>query len=132
MPSFLRKLAPVPVAVAYFAAASLSVAFTRYDGGVAYLWIATSILIAELSLRPRREWKNRIIACGAASALATSLFGLGWAVSVPLAIANMAEALIGGRFCAGGLGAGRRAARSSGCCASSCHSGSLLLRSVPC
>ncbi|MES2001502.1 MAG: diguanylate cyclase [Pseudomonadota bacterium] len=83
------------LALAYFAAASLMVATTRFEGGVAFVWIATAILVPSLIQRPRREWLNPLALCGVASMLATGLFGLGWTLAVPLALANVAEAGIG-------------------------------------
>ena len=82
------------LAVAYGAAASIMLVLTRFDGGVAFLWLASSILIAHLILRPRREWSLPLAGCAIASAIATGLFGFGWQAAIPFAIANMAEAAI--------------------------------------
>jgi integral membrane sensor domain MASE1 len=73
----------VPLAIAYFIAASVAVALTRYDGGIAFLWIATPLLIADLLSRPRRQWPASVLPCAIASGLATGLFGLGWAAALP-------------------------------------------------
>ena len=77
---------------AYFAAASLAVSLTRYDGGVAFLWIATSFLIAELMVRRRRAWKAPLATCAVASAAATGIFGLGWSLAPSFVAINLAEA----------------------------------------
>jgi diguanylate cyclase (GGDEF)-like protein/PAS domain S-box-containing protein len=84
----------VPLAIAYFIAASVAVALTRYDGGIAFLWIATPLLIADLMTRPRRQWLASILPCAVASALATSLFGMGWEMALPFAAINTFEAFL--------------------------------------
>ncbi|WP_020177421.1 MASE1 domain-containing protein [Methylopila sp. M107] len=83
------------LALTYFAAAALTVWLTRFSGGVASVWIASAILSSYLSLRPREEWLRALIACGVASAIATSLLGLGLTAAPFLAIINVTEALIG-------------------------------------
>ncbi|MDQ3077755.1 MAG: diguanylate cyclase [Pseudomonadota bacterium] len=75
----------------YFAAASLTISLTRYDGGVAFLWIGSSLLIAELMVRPRRQWRWPLLACAAASVAATGLFGFGWALALPFMAINLVE-----------------------------------------
>ncbi|MEO5972574.1 MAG: diguanylate cyclase [Sphingomicrobium sp.] len=95
MESRFFALNRLPLAIAYFAAASLAVALTRYDGGVAFLWIATPLLIADLLTRPRRQWMASIMPCAVASGLATGLFGLGWSAALPFAAINTLEAFLG-------------------------------------
>lgn len=68
--------------LSYFAAALLAARYTRLDGGVALLWIATPLLAVDLRYRPERSWTLRMVVCAAASALATSLQGLGAAVAL--------------------------------------------------
>lgn len=80
--------------IAYFATASLAVSLTRYGGGVAFLWVASSLLIADLMGRPRRQWWPVIAVCAVASVVATGLFGFGWAAAVPFAVINMTEGII--------------------------------------
>ncbi|MEO5973313.1 MAG: MASE1 domain-containing protein, partial [Sphingomicrobium sp.] len=92
MESRFIALNRLPLAIVYFAAASLAVGLTRNDGGVAFLWIAGSLLIADLLTRPRRQWRASIVPCAVASALATGLFGMGWAAALPMAAINMLEA----------------------------------------
>lgn len=79
----------------YGVATAATILLTRFDGGVAHLWVATALLIAELSITPRRTWWPVLIACGVASALSTGLFGFGWGAALPLALINLGEALIG-------------------------------------
>jgi diguanylate cyclase (GGDEF)-like protein/PAS domain S-box-containing protein len=89
----LRELGRVLVlGCAYFALAMISVRFSRFDGGVACVWTATALLLAQLTLIPFDRWPARLLACGAASAAATALYGLGPSVAVPLAFINMSEA----------------------------------------
>ena len=88
----LRSL--VPLLLAYAATGAAALAFTRYDGGVAFLWVATAILIAHLLRTPRRRWPFSLALCGAVSAVNTGLFGLGWAAALPFAVVNLAEALV--------------------------------------
>ncbi len=80
--------------VAYFAVAAATVSLTRFGGGVAYLWVATALLLAALSVRARRHWAPLIAWCGGASFLATGLFGLGWLAAGPLAVINVGEAVL--------------------------------------
>ena len=77
----------------YFTLASLSASYSRFDGGVAFFWIANAFLIASLSLAPRRAWRPVVVACFIANALASALFGLGPLAALPVSLINMAEAM---------------------------------------
>ena len=79
------------LALAYFGAALCAVTYARANGGVALLWFATPLLAVDLRYRPERSWTLRLAACAAASALATSLEGLGVGVALPFALINIAE-----------------------------------------
>ena len=81
--------------VCYFLAASLSVSLTRFEGGVAFIWPATALLLADLRLRPVNAWPVRLLVGGVAGAAATTLFGFGPIAALPLALANVAEAALG-------------------------------------
>ncbi|MGA0532437.1 EAL domain-containing protein [Hansschlegelia sp. KR7-227] len=83
------------MACGYFAAAALTVWLTRFSGGVAFVWIASALLTSHLCLTPRKDWRPALIACGVASAAATSLFGLGPVAAPFLAVINVAESAIG-------------------------------------
>lgn len=83
---------PVGVAIVFFALASLTVSFARFSGGVAMIWIAGAQLAGRLVVIPEQRWGPWLIACALASALATGLFGMGWAAAFPLALINIAEA----------------------------------------
>ena len=92
--NILRLLPPALLGCCYFAAAGFAVALTRYEGGVAFLWLATAILAADLMARPRRSWVMSILPCALASTLVTGLWGLGWAMALPFALINMTEAVL--------------------------------------
>lgn len=82
------------VGLIYFLLAALALKVTRFDGGVAFLWVATSYLVAELSLIPRRRWAPLLLVSAIAAALTTGLYGFGWAAAAPMALANVLEAWI--------------------------------------
>ncbi|MES2905087.1 MAG: diguanylate cyclase [Pseudomonadota bacterium] len=89
-----RFLPPILLGCSYFIAAAFAVLLARYEGGVAYLWIATAVLAADLMSRPRRHWVPSIIACAIASTLVTSMWGLGLAMAIPFTIINITEAVL--------------------------------------
>jgi diguanylate cyclase (GGDEF)-like protein/PAS domain S-box-containing protein len=97
----------MPLAFAYFIAASLAVAFTRFDGGFAFIWGASALLIAALVRLPRRRWGGALALCGLASFLATGWFGLGWAAAPYFVVVNLAEGLTGAWLMRQNRGAGR-------------------------
>lgn len=80
--------------LAYFTAAAVPIALTRFDGGVAFVWIATALLAARLRTADRRTWGGWMAIAGAASALATGLFGLGWKAAPALVVLNLIDALV--------------------------------------
>ena len=82
----------LPLGVAYFVAASLAVSLTRYEGGVAFLWVACALLIADLIRAPRSRWLYSIVPCMIGSFMATSLFGLGWKIAPWFVVLNAIEA----------------------------------------
>lgn len=82
------------VPLLYFAFAAAALLATRFDGGVAFFWMATSYLIAELSIVPRRRWPLLLGLTALVGAVATGVLGLGWAAAAPMAAANTLEAFI--------------------------------------
>ncbi|WP_010188056.1 sensor domain-containing diguanylate cyclase [Sphingomonas sp. PAMC 26605] len=84
----------IATSVGYFVVAAATVSTTRFDGGVAFLWVATAFLIARLATLRPSAWPAHLLACGSAGAAVTALFGLGVAAAVPLAIVNLSEAVI--------------------------------------
>lgn len=86
------------VGLGYFATASLTIAFTRYQGGFATLWFATAYLTSILAVTPKARWPLVCASCLAASMLATGLLGLGWQAAAPLALVNIFEAVLSARL----------------------------------
>jgi diguanylate cyclase (GGDEF)-like protein/PAS domain S-box-containing protein len=84
----------MPLAFGYFLTAALAASLTAFGGGVAFMWFATALLIADLLSRPRHEWLRSIVACSMASFAATGLFGLGWGQALQFMAINMCEAVI--------------------------------------
>lgn len=64
--------------VLFFLAAAASVSFARFDGGVAYVWGASGLLLARLVTLPPRRWGPSLFWCGIACVLEIGLVGLGW------------------------------------------------------
>jgi diguanylate cyclase (GGDEF)-like protein len=85
----------LPLALAYFTAVALAVAFTRFDGGFAFLWGASAILIAALVRLPHRQWLFALTLCGIASMVATGVWGLGWVAAPYFALVNLTEGMAG-------------------------------------
>lgn len=92
VPFFNLRLSGIGIAVGYFMLASLSLRFTRYDGGAAFVWAAGALLFAGLTVAPRRHRLSVAFWSLPAMALSGALFGLGWKVAGPLALANVGEA----------------------------------------
>ena len=84
----------VATSAGYFLVAAATVSTTRFDGGVAFLWVATALLIARLATLRRSAWPAHLLSCGMAGAAVTALFGFGVEAAVPLAIINLCEAVI--------------------------------------
>ena len=80
------------VGLAFFLAAAASIRFTRFDGGVAFIWVANALLIVELSLRRPADWPAPLLFSALASAAATTLFGIGIAAAPGITLAMMLEA----------------------------------------
>ncbi|WP_140872589.1 GGDEF domain-containing protein [Sphingomonas oligophenolica] len=88
-------LAAALMGVLYFALAAFTIRFTRFDGGVAFVWVSTALLLARLILLPTARWGPPLLCCGVASVVATMAFGLGTGAALPLATINLAEAAAG-------------------------------------
>ncbi|MFN3725496.1 MAG: diguanylate cyclase [Allosphingosinicella sp.] len=86
---------PVVIGLIYFVVAAATIATTRFGGGVAWIWVANAFLVAELQLRPRRQWRSSLVACGIASFLATATMGTGPLAALPFMVINLAESVIG-------------------------------------
>jgi diguanylate cyclase (GGDEF)-like protein/PAS domain S-box-containing protein len=81
------------LALAYFVAAYLALRFTRLEGGVALIWLATPLLCVDLRYRPERSWLLRAGFCVPASIAATMMWGLGTKAALPMAVINIGEGL---------------------------------------
>jgi len=86
---------PVVFGLVYFIAAAVVVGSTRFQGGVAFLWIATGILTARLVTLHNAAWRPWLVAAFVASVAATAVFGIGVVGAIPLAFVNVGEAVIG-------------------------------------
>ena len=90
-------LRPLPRAIAigllYALTASAAVSATRFDGSVAFIWVANAVLVAELAVSPRSRHLATLLSCGVASAVATALFGFGPEAAGPLAAVNLLESM---------------------------------------
>ena len=91
-----RMVAELPVALAYFAAAAVSLTLARLHDGVPFLWLPASIMIASLRVRRRPDWPPLVTACAVALFLASSLFGRGVFFAFPVTLINMAEGVSAG------------------------------------
>ena len=94
IPSSSFRFAPLVAGVAYFLLATIALLISRFEGGLAYVWLANALLMAELQRSHTRQWPAIILCCGTASMISTSLFGMGVVAAVPMALINIAEALI--------------------------------------
>jgi diguanylate cyclase (GGDEF)-like protein/PAS domain S-box-containing protein len=84
------------LALGYALLAGLAVTLTRFDGGVAFLWGASALLIAALVRTSRRNWWAPLLTCGIVGVLVTGFLGLGWAIAPFILVANLGEAVIAG------------------------------------
>lgn len=90
-----RNGAAVATGIAYFFACALTIKLTRFEGGVAFMWIANGLLTARLTTLMPRNWAAPLAACFVASVLATATLGLGAALAVPLGVVNVGESALG-------------------------------------
>lgn len=90
-----RSLHLLLLGLTYLVICAGTLRLTRFDNGVAFLWIATALLTARLTLLPMRRWTAPLAVCALASMTATSFWGFGPQLAVPLAAVNMMEAAIG-------------------------------------
>ena len=91
---FRASAGTAAIAIAYLVAAAGTIAFTRFNGGLALVWPATGILLAWLLVTKKGDWGPALLACAATSFIATTLFGFGLAAALPLAILNIGEAVL--------------------------------------
>lgn len=80
--------------VVYFVAAAVPIVLTRFEGGVAVVWVATALLTARLLTVPVERRPALCLMALISGICATGMFGLGWRVALPLAAVNVGEALL--------------------------------------
>lgn len=97
-PAFGGRARPAIIALAYFALAATMIRLTRFDGGLAFIWVANALLTSELIHAPRRAWAPTLAGAAIATIAATSLFGLGVAVSPWMALCTVLEAALGAKL----------------------------------
>lgn len=81
--------------IVYLVTCGATLLSTRFDGGVAFLWVANAILTARLTTLLPRDWPLPIAACFLGNALCTTLIGLGPTMALPLGVVNMSESALG-------------------------------------
>lgn len=86
---------PIATGSAYFAVSAIVISLTRFDGGFAFVWFGSALLIARMSVLEPSRWPAHVLSCAIASFVATGLFGLGWRAAPAMDVANMAEAVAG-------------------------------------
>ncbi|WP_264425225.1 diguanylate cyclase domain-containing protein [Novosphingobium sp. KCTC 2891] len=77
-----------------FLGLALAVQATRFDGGVAFVWVATPAAIAVLLHGVQRRWPEVLALAASATVLAFVLAGQGLVAGVGIALANAVEAIV--------------------------------------
>jgi diguanylate cyclase (GGDEF)-like protein/PAS domain S-box-containing protein len=77
----------------YALLATLTIALTRFDGGVAIVWIANGFLIPWMSLTRRRHWGRAILIGLIGNMVATIVYGVGWG-GLGLPVLNLTECVV--------------------------------------
>ncbi|MFT4053436.1 MAG: diguanylate cyclase [Novosphingobium sp.] len=80
-------------ALAYFVCASIALVLTRFDGGIAVVWLAGSVLFAKLQVTPRHRWFPVALACTPVAICASQLFGFNGLTGVGLPLLCIIEAV---------------------------------------
>lgn len=75
----------------FFVITSLTIALTRFSGGLALIWPGSGLLAAVLLALPKDRWRKTLALFVGLSTLATSVFGFGPVVAFPLALVNVFE-----------------------------------------
>lgn len=90
------RTATILVALGLFVATVGPIAFTRFGGGVACLWLATAVLGPYLATLPLRRWPIVMLLGGLVDAVATAVVGVGPAAAVPMGIICALESALFG------------------------------------
>ena len=92
-----RRLPTLPAwliaGLVVLACSYVSLAYTRFNGGVALLWLSGAFMMPWLATRPTRDWWPSLLGGGAALATTTVLVGAG-PYGLPLAALSMAESAL--------------------------------------
>jgi diguanylate cyclase (GGDEF)-like protein/PAS domain S-box-containing protein len=82
------------VGFAYFVLAALTVSFTRFDGGAAFIWLSSGLLLAQLSLLPLRQWLWALVPATLAIFAMSSTLGMGIRAAPMISLANLSEPVV--------------------------------------
>ncbi|MFK4874547.1 diguanylate cyclase [Novosphingobium sp. ZW T3_23] len=82
----------VLTATTYFVCAAIALQLTRFDAGIAVVWLAGPVLFARLCSTPRRHWIAIGLACAPLAFCASILFGFHGLVALPLSMLCIVEA----------------------------------------
>ncbi|UZK68082.1 diguanylate cyclase [Sphingomonas sp. S1-29] len=74
------------------------IAFTRFGGGVACLWLATAVLGPYLASLPLRRWPVAMLAAALANSVVTAIVGVGPVAAVPMGIMCALESALFGWY----------------------------------
>lgn len=92
METFARRL--LGYGAVFFVVTSLTIFWTRFNGGLAFVWPGTAISCALFLAIPYRQWPAGALVLIVLSAIATSLFGFGPKLAIPLGVINVFEAAV--------------------------------------
>ncbi|RVT38262.1 sensor domain-containing diguanylate cyclase [Sphingobium algorifonticola] len=79
--------------IGYFLCAALSLRLSRFDGGIAIIWLAGAFLTANLLAAPRRYWRFVIMASVPGAFAAGALFGMGGTAGLLLPATALLEGI---------------------------------------
>ncbi|MEK8032887.1 ATP-binding protein [Ideonella sp. DXS29W] len=103
-PEAIEPAAPPPaplwvtlstLAIAYLAAALLSLLLSRTANSVASVWYANAVAIAMLHGQPRARWPVLVVTLALLNPLANVIWGDDWRNAMAFAPANLAEVVLG-------------------------------------
>ena len=78
-------------ALVYLLLAGLAIWLSKQPGSIAMLWYANAAMVPLLARQPWRAWPPLLMAVGGAGMAANGAFGMPWAPSLGLALANLIE-----------------------------------------
>ncbi|UUL81527.1 sensor domain-containing diguanylate cyclase [Sphingomonas qomolangmaensis] len=84
------------VALGFFVATVGPIAFTRFGGGVACLWLATAVLGPYLASLPLRRWPVVMLLGALGDAVVTAIVGVGPVAAVPMGVVCAFESALFG------------------------------------